>query len=277
MTGRDFKIDVLQGGEFRPMHVLPRGDDEHLTAHSNTLLQAIQAAGAQFWSEEVPDSPGAEEEHWWLIPSHETDQNLLVFAGGQVCKLRSLGRGRQDTAMRNMLHLLRVTPNLPERLSERVHELSEDRIQKLMDMMLDSDPFGPVEARIDASNAALRTEFLKDYPVLDSAQVHERAGLTGSNKSQTVNTWRQKGWIIGLPIRNKIGYPAFQFDADGRPFALVPPVLKALPRDYTPWQKVFWMVSAQEDLDGKTPVEALLAGDDRVIEAAAHADELPAG
>ena len=168
-------------------------------------------------------------------------------------------------------------PDLPMKLSERAAELSEDRIQSLLDVMIDVHPFEPIEARIDAKNAELRAEFLHDFPVLDSTGVHKLAGLKGTNTSQTVNTWRQKGRILGILVQGKNAYPRFQFDADGQPLALMEPVLGALPASFTAWQRAFWFVSPKETLDGKTPAEAVRAGDDRVVETARVAGELVAG
>ena len=143
--------------------------------------------------------------------------------------------------------------------------------------MIDCDPFKPVESRIDARNADLRTEFLSDFRVLDSATVHRRAALTGANRSQTVNAWRKQGRILGLQVQGKYGYPEFQFDATGRPLKLMKAVLDALPAHFTEWQRAFWLVGPKEELDGKTPATAIRDEDDRVVDVAKSAGQLPVG
>lgn len=218
------------------------------------------------------NSPG-----YVIIPAHEMKDHLLLMSGGNVCKYAMQDRWPHESALEDWMHFLRLMPDLPGKLSERATELSEERIQSLLDVMLDVDPFEPVEARIDGKNAEMRAEFLKEFPVLDSAGVHKLAGLKGTNTSQTVNTWRKKGRILGLPVQGKNAYPVFQFDADGQPFRLMEKVLAALPVSFTPWQRAFWFVSPKEDLDAQTPAEAVREGDHRVVETAHSAGELVAG
>lgn len=212
-----------------------------------------------------------------IIPTDEMKGHLLLMGGSGVCAYATSERFAHESAINDWMHCLRLMPDLPAKLSERAAALSEDRIQSLLDVMLDVDPFEPIEARIDGKNAEMRAEFLKDFPVLDSAGVHRLAGLKGTNTSQTVNTWRQKGRILGLPVQGRNAYPRFQFDADGQPLALMEPVLAALPASLTAWQRAFWFVSPKEALDGKTPAEAVTTGDGRVVEAARAAGELVAG
>ena len=115
------------------------------------------------------------------------------------------------------------------------------------------------------------------FPVLNSARVHRRAGLKGRNTAQTVNAWRKRGRILGLPFQGKYGYPEFQFDEDGQPLKPMQAVLGALPTDFTAWQRAFWFVSPKEELGGKTPEKAMRDGHDRVVEVAKSADQLTVG
>ena len=143
--------------------------------------------------------------------------------------------------------------------------------------MIDFDPFNPVMSRIDARNAELRTEFLNDFRVLDSAMVHRRSGLRGTNRSQTAYAWRTQGRILGLQIQGKYYHPEFQFDPNGQPLQLMKAALDALPAHFTAWQRAFWLVGKREGLDGRTPATAIQAGDDRVVDVAKSADQLPIG
>jgi len=266
------RFAVMDGGNMRLL-----SDAAHADELRHKLFQALQdwrEASVQdtthpFWQE-----PG---EAYVIVPTQEIKDHVLVMRDGLICKYAADQRAEGQTDFRNWLHLLNVMPDLPVKLAKRAEALSEDRIETLLDVMLDVDPFEPVEARIDAKNAEMRAEFLKDFPVLDSAAVHKRAGLKGSNTSQTVNGWRQKGRILGLPVTGKIAYPTFQFDADGQPYALMARVLAALPQSYTPWQRAFWCVSPKEDLDGHTPVRAIQGGDGRVVAVAQGAHDHVAG
>lgn len=75
-------------------------------------------------------------------------------------------RARQPGPMDGWLHLLSVVPDLQAKLRERASEQSEERILSILDVMIEVDPFEPIEAKIDARNAELRAGFLKDVPDL---------------------------------------------------------------------------------------------------------------
>lgn len=175
------------------------------------------------------------------------------------------------TLYREMAHLL------PALLAERRAGRHDRRIEALLDLMLEEDPTGAAEARIDRDNAQLRRRFLDDIPVLDAAGVHDRAGHRGTNKAQTAASWRRAGRILGLPQGGRQLYPAFQFDADGQPLPGMAAALAALPAAMTPWQRAFWFVSPNDILDGSTPADALHRADDAIIDAAREAGSSPIG
>ena len=266
------QVAVMDGGKMRLLSTVAHDD-----ALREALIQAMQAQ-RHVAGHEASRTPWHESAaQYVIIPADEMKDHVLLMVGGNVCKYAVRKRAPHASAVDGWMQFLTLMPDLPVRLSERAVELSEDRIQSLLDVMLDVDPFEPIEARIDGKNAEMRAEFLKEFPVLDSAGVHEQAGLKGKNTSQTVNAWRQKGRILGLPVQGKNAFPVFQFDADGQPLALMESVLAALPNSFTAWQRAFWFVSPKEALDGKTPAEAARAGDDRVVETARVAGELVAG
>jgi len=157
---------------------------------------------------------------------------------------------------------------LQKQAPNRLRELSEDRINAILDSLVALDPRAAAEARIDLRNAEKRKEFLDEFAVIDSARVHEISGNMGSNPSQTAAVWRKANRILGLPVGQRIVYPAFQFDEGGRPYPLMKRVLDALPDDMTPWQAAFWLVSSSSALDGGLPLDAIRRGDERVVGAA---------
>lgn len=157
---------------------------------------------------------------------------------------------------------------LQKQAPNRLRELSEDRINAILDSLVAIDPRAAAEARIDLRNAEKRKEFLDEFAVIDSARVHEISGNTGSNTSQTAAVWRKANRILGLPVGQRTVYPAFQFDDGGRPYPLMKRVLDALPDDMTPWQTAFWLVSPSSALDGGLPLDAIRRGDERGVEAA---------
>lgn len=153
----------------------------------------------------------------------------------------------------------------------------EQRIDAMMDGMLDLDPFDEAEAGIDVDNAEIRTRFLEEFPVLTSAAIHARAGHTSKNAAQTAASWKRAGRILSLSYRGRDLFPAFQFDADGRPWPLLKEVLATLPQDLTSWQRAFWLVAEDFRLDGRKPIDLIQIGDRSVLEAARHAGVLPIG
>lgn len=157
---------------------------------------------------------------------------------------------------------------LQKQAPNRLHELSENRINTLLDTLMALDPHAATEARIDLRNAEKRKGFLDEFAVLDSTRVHEISGNTGSNPSQTAAVWRKANRILGLPVGQRTVYPAFQFDEGGRPYPLMKRVLEALPDDMTPWQTAFWLVSPSSALDGRLPLDVIRRGDEGVVEAA---------
>ena len=157
---------------------------------------------------------------------------------------------------------------LQKQAPNRLRELSEDRINAILDSLVALDPRAAAEARIDLRNAEKRKEFLDEFAVIDSIRVHEISGNTGSNPSQTAAVWRKANRILGLPLGQKTVYPAFQFDEGGRPYPLMKRVLDTLPNDMTPWQTAFWLVSPSSALDGGLPLDTIRRGDEKVVDAA---------
>lgn len=157
---------------------------------------------------------------------------------------------------------------LQKQAPDRLRELSEGHINAILDSLVALDPRAGAEARIDLRNAEKRKEFLDEFVVIDSARVHELSGNTGSNAAQTAAVWRKANRIFGLPVGQRMVYPAFQFDDGGKPYPLMKRVLDALPDDMTPWQTAFWLVSPSSALDGGLPIDAIRRGDERVVEAA---------
>lgn len=134
--------------------------------------------------------------------------------------------------------------------------------------MIDTDLHQAAEMRIDWMHAGLRRDFLSAFLVLDAATVHERAIHAGLSKSQTAAAWQRAGRILGLPMQGKTLFPAFQFDANGQPLALLKPVLGALPADRSAWQRALWLVAPNEWTRGIAPIEFIRRDDETVLMAA---------
>jgi hypothetical protein len=171
----------------------------------------------------------------------------------------------------------RLARHMTGLIRDRIGARQEARIERMVDAMLDVDPFDRVEAEIDADNAEMRRDFLTEFEMLTSAEVHDRAGYGGLNKAQTANGWKRAGRVLGVPHRGRDLFPAFEFDRDGQPWPMLAQVLAALPDDLSPWQRAFWLVAPLDALGGAAPIELVRAGDARVLDAAARAGALPVG
>lgn len=202
------------------------------------------------------------------IPVDEAADRLRLAPASTVLVLPDTAAG---------VVVARVVAALPGLVARHGAARAERRIDALVESLIDVDPFAPVEAQVDADNAEMRAAFLEAHPALDSAAVHGRAGHEGRNAAQTAASWKRAGRIFALTHKGRDLFPAFQFDADGRPLHLLREVLAALPPDLTPWQRAFWLAGPSDELDGELPVDRLRAGDRRVVEAARGAGRLPIG
>ena len=200
------------------------------------------------------------------VPVASLRRTLRDNAGdGAIMVMSRSGLGVRDIwpAISTMLRLL------PQRRQQR----HERRIDEMLDVILDFDPLSASEAKIDLANAEMRRAFLAEFPVIDAATVHERAGYGGRNKAQTAASWRAAGRILGLSLQGRVVFPVFQFNADGQPLPLLRKVLGRLPADRTDWQRAFWLVAPNEWLDGGRPIDLIRAGNEDALAAAAHEAE----
>jgi hypothetical protein len=151
----------------------------------------------------------------------------------------------------------------------------ERKIEQLLDVLADThDPMAEFHTAVAADNTAIRQRFMQEVETLTSAEVAARAGHEAKNRHQTAARWKAQARVFAVPYQGQDRFPAFQFDADGKPLPLIKQVLEVLPANRTPWQTAFWFVSSNSWLGGPAPQERL---DDAaaVLEAAAHeSDEL---
>jgi len=127
-------------------------------------------------------------------------------------------------------------------------------------------------------NAAARRELLEEHGVLSASEVSDLAGSSAHNRSALPARWRKEGRIFAIAFQGGAHYPAFQFDAEGRPHPVVADVLAAfrgIPMGE--WEIALWFTARNGWLGDERPVD-LLAGDpDAVREAATHEADPIAG
>lgn len=97
--------------------------------------------------------------------------------------------------------------------------------------------------------------------MLDSRQVQE---LLGVQTRQAVHDLMKRGRLLGLPLKARQWvYPSFQFSGSGRPYTVLPEVLRAFDGvASTPYTVASWLVSPNPLLDDQTPIDWLASGGD---------------
>jgi len=123
-------------------------------------------------------------------------------------------------------------------------------------------------------NARRRSELLRDFEPLTSAQVAELRGSTAGNRAAIASRWKSERRIFPVRYQKSELYPAFQFDEDGEPRPVIRRVLEAVGgRDG--WALALWFTAANGWLDDKRPVDLLdeAEREDEIVEAARRSFE----
>jgi hypothetical protein len=127
-------------------------------------------------------------------------------------------------------------------------------------------------------NAEARTALMTEFGALTASQVAGFSGSEAKNRSALAGRWRREGRLVAVEHHGTIFYPAFQFDADGRPRRVVEDVLKLLDDpEMSPWQQALWFTTANGWLDGRRPVDLLETEPAAVVAAARDALREPVG
>lgn len=120
-------------------------------------------------------------------------------------------------------------------------------------------------------NAEARRDFLGEFPALTSSEVADAANSRATNRASLANRWRDEGKVFAVRVGDQQLYPAFQFDAHGRPLEVIAGVLKHLSEgDLNDWQTALWFTSPTDRLGGQRPVDVLSDQPDAVVEAASR-------
>jgi hypothetical protein len=124
-------------------------------------------------------------------------------------------------------------------------------------------------------NASARAELADEFGLLSSAEVADRAGSKAANAAALASRWRKEGRVLAVEVDASTRYPAFQFDAEGRPLLAVGEVVDALGSKLRGWELALWFTGTNDWLGGVRPVDVLASAPEQVAHAArALADEL---
>jgi hypothetical protein len=117
-------------------------------------------------------------------------------------------------------------------------------------------------------NAAARAALFEEFGALTSTEVAELAGSRARNKAALANRWKQEGRIFSVSHHGTTYYPAFQFDAQGRPRPVIAEIMPTLGSKSSDWELALWFTSNTGWLDGQRPVDLLETDSEAVAEAA---------
>lgn len=182
--------------------------------------------------------------------------------------------GTQTTA--DFKLVTKVSQILAEIKSSKRQKISEEVIEKLLDIYLEGEERAPSDIDLERDNAALRARYLKTTPTYSASGIRSfQTGDPPKNPSDPAARWKREGRLFAVPHGNLDLFPAFQF-RDGAPHPGIKKILKALPADMTPWQVAFWFASGNGWLGGETPQSSLDAIDE-VVDAAGRLGEAVIG
>ena len=93
-----------------------------------------------------------------------------------------------------------------------------------------------------------------------SSEVSELLGSESKNTRQYAMELRKRGELIGVKVRGRHLYPAFQFDVPRRRvYAVVKDVSRILAADRDPWGALGWWLSPNARIPGRRAPKELLA------------------
>lgn len=121
-----------------------------------------------------------------------------------------------------------------------------------------------------ASGAEFRTRIFKSSEMMSSDALARSLGVS----RETVNSRRNEGSLLGLTNGTRVvRYPAWQLE--GQVLPVMPELLRIL-NNFDAWAVYLFITQESPLLDGRSPLEALRAGDrDRVLDAAkSYADAM---
>lgn len=154
-------------------------------------------------------------------------------------------------------------------LSQSVMPAADAGKQALVARFADGREYSPLE-RVVREAANMQGLFDTRHALLAGS-------LTTAGAAQLLGTTRQtpydrakKGTLLAITDRRQLRFPRWQFDphGPGGVVAGLPDVLQAL--QISPFAKALWLTRSNPTFEGRTPLEALRAGEvERVQDAAA--------
>lgn len=124
----------------------------------------------------------------------------------------------------------------------------------------------------DASNAALRAEF---RALCALWSVREVAEFAPAGSEDIAERWERDKRIFSIVEEGRRHYPSFQFDnRSGQPYPELREIVTLLEADYAGWSLAIWFLTANDWLDGQSPIAVWTSQRDRIVRAARNEFEV---
>jgi hypothetical protein len=109
-------------------------------------------------------------------------------------------------------------------------------------------------------NLELQVAMLREFGAIPAAELGRLAGSRARRPGTTVDNWRRAHRVVALRWHDETLVPGFLLLADGRPDPVARPALTALAAQrFSDWQAALWWAVPAPALDGRRPVDLLLA------------------
>ena len=119
-------------------------------------------------------------------------------------------------------------------------------------------------------NAIARADAIREFGVLNSAQIAEIRGSRPANPHVATSRWLSAGRVFAIDTPGGRMFPAFQLTTEGEPRPVIGKILAALDGQLRGWETLLWFTGSNGNLDGARPVDLLDDKPDQVVAAAAH-------
>ncbi len=182
--------------------------------------------------------------------------------------VRHKGSGVQFTVHARQREVLETVRQVVELINTRAATREAETLRRLVEAAPLDLPTHDQAALIEQArrNQAARQAFLDEFAVLSAIEVHELVGSTAKNPHASANRLRTDNRIFAIRIGDEYRYPAFQFDAEGRPLPIMRELLQAA-EGLRGWGLALWLTAPNGFLDGDRPLDLLREAPERIIEA----------
>ncbi len=142
-----------------------------------------------------------------------------------------------------------VLPRLTAFVADRSTALQEQKIDKILEIIIDDMPHLTIDVEMQIENAGMRVEYLSKIPHFTAEQIYVMSDKVTSDQNEPALTWTQDKKIFAVTCGGISLYPAFQFEY-GIPKPIIQQILSTLPDDMSSWQIAFWFESINGWLKG---------------------------